>query len=395
MIYQSTINSIYLDASSTTPLASNVLNRINDVYTKAWGNPSTIHQLGIYAAEELERSRQLISSLFNDKHSKVFFTSGATESVHLAILGATRNTSPGRIVISAVEHPSVIYAASLLCKKGWEVLEWPVNQFGQVDLDIIDKILQPPTSFVSVIWAQSEIGSIQPILEIGLACKRLNIPFHTDATQILSNYVPDLSKYNVDLLSASAHKFNGPKGVGLLVNTSNSKVKINKLQGGGNQELGVRSGTEAVPLISGMSLALQNIKFDTSINRDDSKIKMVKDLTDLLRRDLSLINNIDFTGHPQKRLSNHISMIVKDKSDSPILGTELVRRLSQKGVYASSSTACHSGLLDESHVLKALGISSRLCKSGLRFTLGSWLTKDLINTVPSILEECISSFSKN
>ena len=249
------IPEIYLDAAATTPPLANVLRRMEQVQRDAWANPSSLHSPGLIAAEALGRSRAQIAAALNAESDQLIFTSGATESVHLALLGASAQQPAGRLVISAVEHPAVEAAARVLVQRGWSLERWPVDATGVLKLDQLDRLLAPPTRMVSLIWAQSEVGTLQPLLRIGGACRERGVVIHTDATQLLPQGLIDWSSLPIDLLSFSSHKLQGPRGVGLLLHRQG--VILQPLQGGGGQEGGHRAGTEPVALIAGLAEALQ------------------------------------------------------------------------------------------------------------------------------------------
>ena len=386
-------NIIYLDCSATSPVKKEVLERIRNVDLTFWGNPSSLHVHGIKAAEIVERSRKLIADSLGALHEEVIFTSGATESVYLAIVGSSRSLKPGRIVISSVEHPAVRYAADSLRKVGWEIVYWPVDTYGKIIISELDRLLTPPTRLVSIIWGQSEVGTLQPINTIGQACKDRGIFFHTDATQILSQYKFTWNELPVDLLSASAHKFQGPKGIGLLLSRRANKNLIEPVQMGGGQEGGLRSGTPAVSLISGMAQAIKLLNSPLQhVNQDLlTEYQKVSYYTEQLRKELSKFSFIKFTGHPRQRLKNHISMIVGTSDNKPINGRKLVRRLSDNGICASSGSACSSSSNKDSLILTAMNIPPLWRQSGLRLSLGSWLRDKDIEIIPTIIKESILS----
>ncbi len=380
---------IYVDACATTPPLKEVVNKISEISNKNWANPSSNHKLGIKAADSLERSRRKIAILLNSESEDLIFTSGATESIQLAILGSAISLRPGRIVISNVEHPAVKTTAYFLERSGWEVKFWPVDKFGCIDITQADQVLESPTKIVSIIWAQSEIGTIQSINTISNLCRKRNIIFHTDATQMLSQGLFDWKNIAVDLLSASAHKIQGPKGVGLLLKRDKNLIRIfDNIK----QENGYRAGTEPVQLIAGMATALEFLERKAN-GSNEREIDRVEKLTQKLKFNLKTLDNIIFTGHDTKRLKNHISFLVLNKHGKPILGSEFIRQLSKRGVYASTGSACQSGNLQDSDVLSAIGINQHLRKSGIRLSLGPWLCKSDIDHISDIVEDTIISFS--
>ncbi len=378
---------IYLDACATTPPLIEVVKRIYEVQQIAWGNPSSLHGPGLIASELLERSRSTIAECLNANPSEIIFTSGATESVHLGILGFARNLEPARIVLSSVEHPSVISAAEILMSIGWTISYWPVDNYGKINLEYIDELLTPPTKLVSIISAQGEVGTIQPTALIGKVCAERSIIFHTDATQSFVESLPNWSELPVDLLSASGHKFQGPKGVGILLCKKDLVSSLEHLQGGGGQEQGIRSGTEAVPLIAGLSKAIEILSHNQSlrVTSTNSTLYYVESLRERLYEYLMQIRGIRFTGDPVNRLHHHISMLLLDSRDEPLSGRAVVRQLARLGVSASSGTACSSGKLQNSSVLDAMNIPKPLQQSGLRFSLGPWLREEDIDRVPDLL----------
>ena len=390
------VNNIYLDASATTPLHESVVEEINRVNSNYWGNPSSIHSHGIQAAEILERSRLTIATKLGCSFEEVIFTSGATESVFLAINGIAQNLKKGRIVISSVEHPAVQSAVNSLRRHGWIVDYWPVDNKGNIRLDLTDKILSVPTKIVSIIWGQNEIGTIQPIHLIGQECNKRNIIFHTDATQLLPHCLFKFNQLSVDLLSASAHKFQGPKGIGILLCKKELKDKLTYIQGGGPQEFGLRAGTEAISLISGAAKAIELIKLPLKFNNSNSIMpkSFVSNITIDLYNLLKEFTQLEWIGNElnTNRLPNHLSFLLKDTLGNPLPSRRLVRELSSKGVAISSGSACSSGSLLKSNTLSSIGLDQIWHDSGLRITLGPWLDYNQIELIPPIINEALLSF---
>ncbi len=384
--------SIYLDASATCPPLDIVVKEISRIDNNIWGNPSSLHAIGVKASEILESSRISIAKNFNVNPDQVIFTSGATESINLALKGIASNYSPGRIVISSVEHPAVVYAAKSLIDKGWSISFWPVDNYGMLDTRFIEEMLSFPTKIVSIISGQSEIGTTQPIRIIAKECIKRNIYMHTDATQVISQGLVDFSDIDVSSLSASSHKFRGPKGIGLLILKEECRKILKSLQEGGEQEFSLRAGTEPVSLVHGMSIALDNIGVkanytDQNLNFATTK---VTSFTQDLRSELSTIEGLRFTGHPNYRLPNHISFLACSKDNNPVDGRKLVKELSNKGLFISSGSACSSRKNPESTILEAIGTESRLLRSGLRISLGNWLedldTRSVCDLISSTID---------
>ena len=373
---------IYLDACATTPLRPGVQQRMLDVQNQAWGNPSSLHSFGIAAAEALERKRVEIGALLGADANDVLITSGATESIHLGIRGLASSFAPGRIVISAVEHPAVTAAAHALTPLGWQVATAPVDSEGILQLDRFEELLHPPTRLVSVIWGQSEVGTLQPLQTIGALCRRYGIPFHTDATQVISQALPDWNTLPVDLLSASAHKCGGPRGVGLLLIRRAWKQQLTALLTGGGQENNLRSGTESVVLVAGMAEALAQIQRCDLDGLPDSG-DGIRRIRDELELQLCRTVGVATLGQPQQRLPHHLALMLRDRSGKPLSGRRMVRVLDQEGLAVSSGSACSSGRDTDSNVLSAMRLPKEMRRSGLRLSLGFWNNS---NQIASIVE---------
>ena len=368
---------IYLDACATAPLRPGVLKRMIEIQDQAWANPSSLHGFGLKASEALERARSQIAEKLRADHRDVVFTSGATESIHLALQGLAASRSPGRVVISAVEHPAVLGAARLLASNGWEVAEWPVDQWGRIRLELLDQLLAPPTQIVSLVWGQGEVGTLQPLLTVAEACRRRGIPIHTDATQVVSQGLPSWKHLPVDLLSCSAHKSGGPRGIGLLLTRPSLRSELEPLLSGGGQEGGLRSGTEPVVLAAGMAAAMEQIEGCSPADLVRSG-HGIADLRDALRDRLLRDERLVVCGDPEDRLPHHLSLLVRDHNGQPVSGRRLVRTLDRAGLAVSSGSACSSGKDSDSPVLSAMGLSPSLRRSSVRLSLGHWIdVKDL------------------
>ena len=245
----------YFDTSATTPTATEVLEAMALAQATAWANPSSLHAPGLAAAEQLERSRLSLAAGLGCEPDELVVTSGGTEAIHLALLGAAAGLTPGRLVISAVEHPATLAAAAQLQQRGWSVQSVPVDRQGLLDLDALDGLLVPPTRLVSVIWGQNEVGSLQPLEAIGARCRRAGVLLHVDAVQVLGHLPINFRQLPIDFLSGAAHKLQGPRGVGLLL--VRRGLALQTQLGGGGQEGGRRGGTEPVVLLSGFAKALE------------------------------------------------------------------------------------------------------------------------------------------
>ena len=384
---------IYLDASATTPPHLDVINKVKDIQFECWGNPSSIHKVGVIAREILERSRLSIANKLKASSDELFFTSGATESNYLALKAVSNNLDKGRIVISSVEHPSINLIANQLRNEGWDIKYWPVDSYGIIDLDLLEEVLSPPTKLVSIIWGQSEIGSIQPINLIGMECKKRNILFHTDATQVLPCGLIDWSNLNVDMLSASAHKLQGPKGIGLLMLRKGIQDLLMKNPSYGFKNGSIRSGTESVPLIAGFSTAIDllNEYIEVKDNQTLFPVNNVSKMTSRLKKNLINNKHLTFIGPDIERLPNNLSFLCHTESMIPIKGREIVRLLSKHGVYISSGSACSSSIQGPNPILVAINVDKTFQESGLRITIGPWISNDDITSVSNIIFESLQT----
>ena len=352
----------YFDTSATTPTATEVLEAMALAQATAWANPSSLHAPGLAAAEQLERSRLSLAAGLGCEPDELVVTSGGTEAIHLALLGAAAGLTPGRLVISAVEHPATLAAAAQLQQRGWSVQTVPVDRQGFLDLDALDGLLVPPTRLVSVIWGQNEVGSLQPIEAIGARCRRAGVLLHVDAVQVLGHLPITFRQLPIDLLSGAAHKLQGPRGVGVLLVRRGLAVQAQL--GGGGQEGGRRGGTEPVVLLSGLAKALE-------LSGATPSLAPLRD--SLLHRLLSL-PGVRLSGPPpgDSRLPHHLSLLVASEAGLPLSGRNLVRELSRQGFALSSGSACSSTGSAASPVLRALGYGEADAASGLRISLGPW-----------------------
>ena len=384
----------YLDACATAPLRESVISCMVRAQQDGWGNPSSLHRIGCDAAESLERARLSISASLGAERSDILFSSGATESAHLALLGLAKTQSPGRLVISAVEHPAVAAAAHQLVACGWTVERWPVDAYGQIQMQHLDRLLQPPTKIVSLIWGQSEVGTLQPIQAVGEACRSKHIPFHTDATQVLSQGCPNWSELQVDLLTASAHKCGGPRGIGLLLIRQEIAERIQPLFAGGQQENGLRAGTECPVLAQGMAAAFREMA-SCQAHQVEASGSGIARLRDALLALLCQNDAIRLSGHPRERLPHHLSVLISDRHGQPMSGRALVRALDREGIAASSGSACSSGRDSDSPVLAAMGVDPAWQRSGLRLSLGNWIDPATLPNINDRIQIAIDRLEHN
>ena len=363
--------SAYLDSCATTPPSAAVLEAMATAHALAWANPSSLHGPGLAAADTLERSRQSLAARLGASGSELIFTSGATESIHLALLGSAAVLPPGRLLISAVEHPATLAAADQLRQRGWSVAVAPVDRQGLLQPQAFEALLQPPTRLVSLIWGQNEVGAIQDLGRISALCRRAGVPLHVDAVQVVGHRTVAFDQLDVDLLSCTAHKLQGPRGIGLLLRRPAHALAP---LFAGAQEGGLRAGTEPVALAAGFARAVEDCTDRLERHGGSDPLAPLRDA--LLER-LLVLPGLSLSGPPpgERRLPHHISLLVNDPSGQPLSGRELVRRLWRQGLAVSSGSACSSGsgaAGAASPVLRAMGFDERQAASGLRLSLGPW-----------------------
>jgi cysteine desulfurase len=371
---------VYLDNSATTQLDSRVLEKMKPYLADKYGNASSIHFMGQENSLVLIKEKEEIGKILNCDHDGVIFTSGATESNNMIIKGAARaNKEKGNhILISSIEHPSVLKPAEQLKKEGFDVELIPVNSGGLVEIERIKKMVRPETILISVMAVNNEIGTIQPITQIGAFARKKGILFHTDAVQSVPYLNIDIRNWNADFLSLSAHKFNGPKGIGLAY--INRKVNIDPLMAGGGQEYGLRGGTYNIPGIVGMTEALK-----LAYEERDDYIKNVKELTAYLwKRIKGEIDDVQLNGSAESRTPNNLNIMFRR-----IEGEAILMDLSVKGICVSTGSACSSDTLKVSDTLKAIGLDKNNLNSNIRFTLGKFNTKEEVDYTVDCLKETV------
>ncbi len=364
---------VYLDHSATTPVDAEVATLMLTYYTEKYGNPSSIHGFGREAKHALEEARLQVASLIGAKPEEVTFTSGGTEADNLAILGIAeaRRNKGKHLMISAIEHHAVLETAEYLEKMGFELTVLPVNAEGFVEVETVAKALRPDTILVSVMHANNEVGTIQPIEEIGKLVREHGAAFHVDAVQTLGKIPVNVNNLNVDLLTISGHKIYGPKGVGALY--IRKGIRISPLMHGGGQEKKRRSGTENTPGIIGFGKACE-----LAGQRMFEEAKRVKKLRDkLLTGIVERIEHVKVNGPlGDLRLPNNVNVSIEF-----VEGESLLLSLDMLGIAASSGSACTSGSLDPSHVLLAMGLSHEIAHGSLRFTFGHQNTEEDVDYV--------------
>lgn len=372
---------IYLDNASTTRMQNDVVNKMINFYTEDFYNPSSIYSSSQRIRTKVEECRALVATTLNAKNNEIFFTSCGSESDNWALKGiALAYASKGKhIITSKIEHHAVLNSAKVLEKNGFEVTYLDVDENGIIDIEALEKNIRKDTILVSVMYANNEIGVIEPISQIGSICKKHNIIFHTDAVQAYAHVNIDVNKENIDLLSASGHKFGGPKGIGFLYKRSN--INIPSVIEGGSQEMNKRAGTENVAGIIGMSEAAKK-----AFENIDNTTKYEKELRDYsINRILTEIPYCRLNGDKYSRLSNNINI-----SFNFIEGESLLLLLNKYGICASTGSACTSNSLEPSHVLLAIGLPHEIAHGSLRLTLSSQTTKEEMDFVIDKLKDSVN-----
>lgn len=376
---------IYMDHAATTPLAPEVLEAMLPYFTDFYGNASSLHSFGREAKEAIEDARSKVAALINGEPSEIYFTSGGTESDNLALKGiAWRNKNRGHhIITSSIEHPAVLEVCKALTKQGFEVTYLPVTREGLVEPEAVRAAIREDTVLISIMHANNEIGTIQPLDEIGELAREKNIYFHSDGVQTTGKIPVDVKALGVDALSISGHKLYGPKGIGVLY--VRKGVKIESIQQGGGHEWGLRSGTENVPGIVGLGRAAELAK--GTMADEAKRLTSLRDhLTDFV---LNRIEESWLNGHPAKRLPSNLNFGFKY-----IEGESLVLYLDAKGIAASTGSACSSKKLTPSHVLTAIGLQPEDSHGSLRITLGRSNTLDDVDFVSQAIEESVIRLRK-
>ena len=371
---------IYLDYAATTPVSEDVMRAMTPYFRETFGNPSSIHGTGREAHRAVDAARKRVAEAIGANPREIYFTSGGSESDNWALCGAAfaQRGRGNHIITTAVEHHAVLNTCRWLEKQGFRVTYLPVDGFGRVDPDQADKAMDDETVLISVMTANNEIGTLEPIREIGEIARRKGVLFHTDAVQAVGAVPVNVRETGVDLLSLSAHKFYGPKGVGALY--IREGVRIDSLIHGGEQEGGLRAGTENLSGIIGLGEAIR-----LAVERMPENARKTAALRDrLIRGIMERLDGVRLNGHPTERLPNNCSLSFRD-----IEGEALLLRLDLAGIAASSGSACASGSLEPSHVLTAIGLSPETARGSLRMTLGAGTTEEEIDEVIRVLPEIV------
>lgn len=371
---------IYADNAATTKTSEAAIKEMLKYLNEIYANPSSLHTDGQIAAEALQNARQRIADRLNCLPNEIYFTSGGSEADNQAIISAAVNgkrKGKTHIISSAFEHHAVLHTLKKLEKEGFEITLLNVHENGIINPSELEKAITDKTCLVTIMFANNEIGTIQPIEEIGKICKKHNVIFHTDAVQAAGHIKIDVKKLNIDMLSLSAHKFHGPKGAGVLY--SRNGIALSNIIEGGAQERGRRAGTENLPAIMGMAIALEQ-SLDNCEKDNEKMLKLRNRLTDgLLEIPHSILN-----GDRKQRLSSNVNICFEG-----IEGESLLLLLDEKGVSASSGSACTSGSLDPSHVLLAIGRPHEIAHGSLRLSLCESNTEEEIEYIIKSVKEVV------
>lgn len=365
---------IYLDNAATTAVRPEVLSKMLPFFTEKAGNPSSIHSAGRETRKAVENARRQVAAALHAEAREIYFTAGGSESDNWAIRCAVAETGKKHVITSAVEHHAVLHSCRALERDGFRVTYLPVDENGLVSSDDVRRALTDDTALISIMAANNEVGTLEPVREIGQIARKAGVLFHTDAVQAAGTVPIDVNDWNADLLSLSGHKFHGPKGVGALY--IRKGTRIHNLIEGGAQERGLRAGTENVPGIVGMGEALSLAAAELS--EYTAHVTALRDR--LIHGVLSAVPDARLNGHPVLRLPGNANF-----SFPGVEGESLLMRLDLAGIACSSGSACTSGSLEPSHVLSAMGLSPDMARSSVRFSLGRDNTAEEIDRVLAVL----------
>ena len=373
---------IYADNAATTKISQTAMKAMISAMENSYGNPSSIHQIGMAANDALQTAREQIARCLGCMPKEIFFTSGGTESdnqaiVSAAMLGAKQNKR--HIISTAFEHHAVLHTLRRLKEQGFEIQLLDVGAEGNITAAQVEEAIRPDTCLVTVMFANNEIGSVLPIAEIGEVCRAHGVLFHTDAVQAAGHIPVNVKKQNIDMLSLSAHKFHGPRGIGALY--VKRGIELTSLMEGGGQERGKRPGTETLPAIMGMAAALK--EECTLMEQNEAKVIAMRDR---LIQGLSQIPYSILNGSREKRLPGNVNFCFEGVS-----GESLLLLLDSRGICASSGSACASGALDPSHVLLSLGLAPEIAQGSLRISLDISNTEEeidyMLEVIPQVVEQ--------
>ena len=370
---------VYLDHAATTPVDEKVLEEMLPYFTKKYGNASSLHSFGREARDAIERSRERVAELIGAESEEIIFTAGGTESDNIAIKGIAFREGKGHIITSQIEHPAVMATCQHLEKKGFDVTYTPVDKYGMVSPEDVENAIRDDTILITIMHANNEIGTVEPIEEIAKIARENEIVFHTDAVQSVGKIPVNVKRIGMDMLSISAHKIYGPKGVGALYIKKGTKIEA--IIHGGGHEKGLRPSTENVPGIVGLGKACELAE-----KRMEEDMKRMQRLRDRLIKGVLEIEESYLNGHPEKRLPNNAHFRF-----AAVEGESLILSLDDKGIAGSTGSACSSKKLKPSHVLMAIGLNEVQAHGSLRLTLGRENTEEeidyVIEVLPPILEK--------
>ncbi|MDD5898901.1 MAG: cysteine desulfurase NifS [Clostridia bacterium] len=371
---------IYMDNAATTATRPEVVEAMMPYFTQFYGNASSIHSFGRDARRALENARRQVASALNCEPREIYFTAGGSESDNWAIRCALQSRPGKHIITSAIEHHAVLHTCEYMEKQGYEVTYLPVDEYGIVSVEEVQKAIRPDTALITIMAANNEIGTLQPIAEIGRIAREAGILFHTDAVQAVGAIPVDVKAWNVDMLSLSGHKFHAPKGIGALY--IRKGVRISNLIFGGAQERGLRAGTENLPGIVGLGKAIELAVAE--LPEYSERLTRLRDK--LIDGILTAIPDVQLNGHRTQRLPGNVNVSVRY-----VEGEALLMRLDLAGIAASSGSACTSGSLDPSHVLLAIGLPHEVAHGSLRLSLGSETTEEDVDYVIATLPDIVST----
>jgi len=374
---------IYLDNAATTRVKKEVIDEVNKYFQELYGNPSSqLYELGRKSKEAVENARKTVADFINADEKEIYFTGGGSEADNWALKGiafANFNKGKNHIITTKIEHHAILHTCEYLEKFGVQTTYLNVDKYGMIDLDELKEAIRPETMLISIMFANNEIGTIQPIEQIGEIAKENGIAFHVDAVQALGSVKIDVKKQHIDLLSVSAHKLGGPKGVGALF--IRKGVKIDNFIHGGGQERGRRAGTEGVQNIAGFGKAVELAERDF-----DKRIERLTALRNKFIEGIkSNIPEVVLNGHPAERLPNNVNFSYKY-----VEGESILLLLDMEGIAASSGSACTSGSLDPSHVLLATGLDHGTAHGSIRFTLSEEITEEDIDYTVEVMKNIIA-----
>ena len=372
---------IYVDNGATTRMSDTAVKAMMPYMTEIYGNPSSLHSVGQRAAEALTDARERIAACLNCSPREVTFTSGGSEADNQAIVSAAKigeKVGKKHIISTAFEHHAVLHTLDKLKKQGFDITLLDVHENGLITAEEVEQAIRPDTALVTIMFANNEIGTIQPIAAIGEVCEKHGVIFHTDAVQAVGHIPVDVKAQNIDMLSLSAHKFHGPKGIGVLV--SRRGIPLTNLIEGGAQERKKRAGTENIPAIMGMAAALE----DACAHLEENSAKLIS-MRDKLIAGLSEIPHSVLNGDPTNRLPGNVNFCFEG-----IEGESLLLLLDDKGIAASSGSACTSGSLDPSHVLLAIGRPHEIAHGSLRLSLSEENTEEEMEYIIGAVKEVVS-----